>query len=149
MNRYYQRVTIKIMKINTYIKLYAATLAILVIMDLTWLTIIAHQLYIDQIGFLLNPNPDITVVSLTYLVFTVGLLLFVVMPSLRNHERKATHVFLLGGLFGFFVYAAYDLTNYSTVNHWPLLITIIDMLWGFVLSGVTSSLSFLIGKRLM
>jgi uncharacterized membrane protein len=40
--------------------------------------------------------------------------------------------------FGLVTYATYDLTNLATLKDWPLIITIIDLIWGTVLCGLVS-----------
>lgn len=42
----------------------------------------------------------------------------------------------------------YDLTNLATVKDWPLLITIVDLIWGTILSIAVSCVGFLAGKWL-
>jgi uncharacterized membrane protein len=49
-------------------------------------------------------------------------------------------------LFGLVTYAAYDLTNHATVQNWPAAVTLVDMLWGTVLSTVVSGISFTVGS---
>jgi uncharacterized membrane protein len=44
-------------------------------------------------------------------------------------------------LFGLVTYATYDLTNLATIEGWPLAVTAIDLVWGTVLSTVTTLLS--------
>jgi len=52
---------------------------------------------------------------------------------------------IIGGLvFGFVAYATYDLTNLATVKGWPLVVTVIDLVWGSVLSLVISLTTYLI-----
>lgn len=53
---------------------------------------------------------------------------------------------LLGGLFGFFTYTTYDLTNLATLEDWPLKVVVIDIAWGVVLCAAVACCSFLIGR---
>jgi uncharacterized membrane protein len=78
-----------------------------------------------------------------YLLFNVGILVFVVLPSLKADSRKTNIV--LGALFGLITYATYDLTSLATINNWSLIVTIVDMLWGTLLSMVVSFVSFMVG----
>jgi uncharacterized membrane protein len=55
---------------------------------------------------------------------------------------------LLGALFGLVSYATYDLTNLATIKDWPLVVTIVDMIWGTVLAASVSWISYLIGSWL-
>jgi uncharacterized membrane protein len=54
----------------------------------------------------------------------------------------------LGAFFGLVSYATYDLTNLATIKDWPLIVTIVDLLWGAILSGILSYLDFRIGTWL-
>jgi uncharacterized membrane protein len=40
-------------------------------------------------------------------------------------------------------YATYDLTNHATLKNWPAIVTVVDMIWGALLTGVVA----VIGKN--
>jgi uncharacterized membrane protein len=50
---------------------------------------------------------------------------------------------LFGALFGFCVYAAYDLTNLATLRGWPLTVSLVDLAWGAVVTAAAAAASFL------
>jgi uncharacterized membrane protein len=52
--------------------------------------------------------------------------------------------FLSGAMFGLVTYATYDLTNLATLKAWPVTITVIDLIWGTLVTAVTSGLVVLI-----
>jgi uncharacterized membrane protein len=79
------------------------------------------------------------------LLFLLGILFFVVVPGLESASFKAT--LLRAGLFGLISYATYDLTNLATIKDWPVVVTIVDMIWGTFLSVSVSSVGFNFGKR--
>ena len=81
-----------------------------------------------------------------YFLFIAGILVFVVVPGLATNSLKTT--LLRAALFGLITYATYDLTNLATVKDWPVLVTIVDMIWGTVLSTAVSFVSFMAGKWL-
>jgi uncharacterized membrane protein len=130
-----------------YLKLYFATLVGFFAIDMVWLGLVARTFYRKYLGFLMAPNPNWIAAILFYLLFIVGILVFVVVPGLADNSVKTT--LLRAALFGFISYATYDLTNFATVKDWPLTITIVDLLWGTTVSVVVSYISFLIGKWLM
>ena len=66
------------------------------------------------------------------------------MPALGKNSW--IYAMLLGALFGLISYATYDLTNLATLKDWPVLITIVDLIWGAVLSGSVSVITYLIIK---
>ncbi len=73
-----------------------------------------------------------------------GLLVFVIVPSLQTGSTKK--VLILGALFGLITYATYDLTNLATVKDWPWVVTVVDLLWGCILTASVSYMGFLAGK---
>ena len=81
-----------------------------------------------------------------YLLFISGLVVFVISPALEKHSWM--HAVLFGALFGLITYATYDLTNLATLKDWPLLVTIVDLVWGMALSAFVSTVSFLIATKL-
>ena len=130
-----------------YIKLYFATLIAFFVIDMVWLGLIARTLYRNYLGFLLASTTNWYAVILFYLLFILGILVFVVLPGLKDNSLKAT--LLRAVLFGLVTYATYDLTNLATVKNWPVLITVIDLAWGTILSVLVSYISFMVGKRLI
>lgn len=132
------------MTIGFYIKLYLAAVVVFFAIDMVWLGLVARGFYRKHIGFLLSPSPNWAAAIIFYLLFVAGLLIFAVVPGLQ--AGSFGKALLLGALFGFMTYATYDLTNLATVKDWPLTITIVDMIWGVVLSSAVTSLTFLAGR---
>jgi uncharacterized membrane protein len=130
-----------------YIKLYFATLIVFFAIDLVWLGLVARTFYRKYLGYLMAANPNWLAAIIFYLLFVVGILVFVVVPGLADNSVKTT--LLRAALFGLISYATYDLTNLATVKNWPLTITIVDLLWGTTVSVLVSYISFLLGKWLM
>ncbi|MCK6581462.1 MAG: DUF2177 family protein [Anaerolineales bacterium] len=52
-----------------------------------------------------------------------------------------------GALFGLVTYGTYDLTNLATLEGWPVLVTVIDLIWGTFLSAAVTLVSVWAGKR--
>lgn len=127
-------------------KLYLIALPIFFLIDMLWLGIVAKNFYAKQIGFLLRPDVNWVAAILFYLLFIVGLVLFVVVPALE--KNSLSYVLIFGALFGLISYATYDLTNLATVKNWPLLVTIVDLCWGAFLASSVSTLTFLIAHKL-
>ena len=50
---------------------------------------------------------------------------------------------LYGALFGFVVYAAYDLTNLATLRGWPMAVSLVDLAWGAAVSAAACLAAFL------
>jgi uncharacterized membrane protein len=91
-------------------------------------------------------NPNWIAALAFYLLFVVGVLVFVVVPGVEDGSLRTT--LLKGALFGLIAYGTYDLTNQATVKNWPLTITAVDMVWGTALSVAVSYIGFVAGKWL-
>ena len=63
-------------------------------------------------------------------------------------KQSWVHALLYGALFGLVTYATYDLTNLATVKDWPLLVTLVDLVWGSVLAASVSVITYLIANRI-
>jgi uncharacterized membrane protein len=129
-----------------FLKLYAIALPIFFAMDMLWLGVVAKKFYAQHIGLLLKSNINWAAAILFYLLFLVGLVVFVIGPAV---ERGGwSRALLLGALFGLITYATYDLTNLATLKNWPLALTVVDMLWGMVLAANVSCLTCVIAAKL-
>lgn len=129
----------------TGIRNYAIALVIFLAIDIVWLTVISKTLYAQHLGYLIAPKAKLLAALLFYLLFVLGLQFFVLNPALASGSWKMA--LFAGMFFGLVTYATYDLTNLATIKNWPVLITVIDLVWGSVVSGLTSILSFLIIRR--
>lgn len=129
----------------TGIRNYAIALVVFLVIDIVWLTVISKTLYAQHLGYLMAPKAKLLAALLFYLLFVLGLQFFVLNPALASGSWKMA--LFAGMFFGLVTYATYDLTNLATIKNWPVLITVIDLVWGSVVSGLTSILSFLIIRR--
>jgi uncharacterized membrane protein len=129
-----------------YLKLYLVSLFAFFAIDMLWLGLVARTFYRKHLGFLMAPSPNWPAALIFYLLFILGLLVFVILPGLQTGSLKIT--LLRAALFGLITYATYDLTNLATVKDWPLVVTVVDMIWGVVLSVTVSYIGFLAGKWL-
>lgn len=129
-----------------FLKLYFIALPIFLAIDMVWLGLVAKNFYAKQIGFLMKTNVNWTAALIFYLLFIVGLVIFVISPALDKNSWK--QAVLLGSLFGLITYATYDLTNLATVKNWPLIITIVDLIWGTILAASVSLITYLIATKI-
>jgi len=130
--------------ISFYLKLYFTALATFFLIDMFWLGLIARTFYRKYLGYIMTANVNWLAAIIFYLLFIVGILVFVVIPGLETDSLRAT--LLRAALFGLITYATYDLTNLATLKDWPLTVTIVDLMWGVILSTAVSYVSFMAGK---
>jgi uncharacterized membrane protein len=126
-----------------YLYLYLATIPVFFAIDIVWLGLVAKNFYSSQIGHLMGPV-NMPAALIFYLLFIVGIIIFAVSPALST--GSLAKALILGALFGFFTYATYDLTNLATLKDWPIIVTIVDLVWGSFLSASVSGVSYWIGK---
>lgn len=129
-----------------FLKLYFISLLVLLIIDSVWLLFIAPKFYKTHIGFLMTDKPNLVAALIFYLLYIAGLVIFVVQPGLQSHSLLNT--LLKGALFGLVCYATYDLTNQATVNNWPAIVTVVDLIWGTLLTASVSGVVFVIASKL-
>jgi uncharacterized membrane protein len=135
------------MTVINFIKLYFIAVPIFFIIDLTWLGVIAKDLYKKHMGHLMRPVPNWPVAVIFYLLFIIGLIIFVISPAIRNNSWS--YALLYGALFGFFTYMTFDLTSWAVLKDWPWKIVIIDIIWGIVLSSSVSVITYFIYKSIV
>jgi uncharacterized membrane protein len=126
--------------------LYLLTIPVFFIIDMLWLGVFAKGFYRKTLADFLSDRINWAAAIIFYLLFIVGILIFAVIPALEKNTLWYALVF--GGLFGFFTYATYDLTNLATLKNWPLIIVLVDIIWGVILSASVATISFVIGKWL-
>ncbi|MGD2019911.1 MAG: DUF2177 family protein [Thiohalocapsa sp.] len=129
-----------------HLKLYLTLVPVFFAVDLLWLGVIAVDFYQAQIGHLLAPEVDWVAAVAFYLLFIGGIQYFGVRPGLAS--GRIADAALNGGLFGFFTYMTYELTNRATLPAWPLTMVFADTAWGVLLSAVVASIGCWIGLRL-
>ena len=130
-----------------FIKLFLIALPVFFAIDMVWLVLVAKKFYHRQIGFLLKPDINWPAAILFYLLFIAGLIAFVISPALEKHSWL--HALLFGAFFGLITYATYDLTNLATMKNWPLLVTIVDLVWGSFLAASVSLITYFISSRIL
>ena len=116
------------------------------VIDFVWLSIAVKYIYKPSIGFLLLDKPNISAAFLFYFIYILGITVFVLKPNLN--EYQIFDAFWMGALFGLVAYGTYDLTNLATIKNWSLKVTIIDLIWGAILTSVVSSLTIWIMSKI-
>jgi uncharacterized membrane protein len=129
-----------------FLKLYLIALPIFFAVDMTWLGLIAKNFYRQQIGGLLKPDVNWIAAITFYLLFLAGLVFFVIAPAVE--KKQWLHALLTGAFFGLVTYATYDLTNLAVAKDWPLLVTIVDLVWGTTLGAVVATLTYFIAQKI-
>lgn len=127
------------------VKSYISTFVIFMGIDMIWLGVISKKLYAEKLGYLMATKVNWMAAVLFYLIFIVGLLFFVILPAIEKSSWG--YALMAGAFFGLVTYGTYDLTNLATIKDWPILITVIDLIWGSFVSGSTALLSYLLIQK--
>jgi uncharacterized membrane protein len=118
---------------------------IMAVIDAVWLSVIANKFYKSQIGSLLLDKPNMPAAVIFYLVYVLGIVMFVLRPALEKESWQ--YAALYGALFGFVAYATYDLTNLATLKGWTLKLVLVDLAWGALLTAGVATLAYWILHR--
>ncbi len=130
-----------------YSGIYLAALVAFLIIDGLWLGVVARGFYADQLGQLLRPSPNWGVAGLFYVFYVVGIIVFAVMPA---HAQQSWMMAVgYGALLGLIAYGTYDLTNLATIRDWPVTMSIVDMIWGGVLTATVSLAGYFAARSLL
>jgi len=122
-----------------FIKLYALSFASLLALDAVWLTKVAPKFYKSNIGHLMADKPNLLAAGLFYIIYMIGLVVFVVQPAVA--DKSVMYAATRGALFGLVAYSTFDLTSQAVFKEWPIKVTAVDLLWGTVLTAGVCSLA--------
>ena len=132
------------MNILFYLKLYLLTVPIFFLIDMIWLGYVAKGFYRKNLAFILSTEVNWPAAFAFYLIYIVGILVFAVAPAFER--ASFLRALLWGGLYGFFTYATYDLTNLALIKGWPMKVVLVDILWGMILCAAVAASSFAIAR---
>ena len=129
-----------------YLGLYGLTALGFFAIDFVWITRIAQGFYQTHIGHLLRPDPVIGAAVAFYAFYLVGVVVFGVLPGLESESlvRAAG----MGALFGLVAYATFDLTCMALFRDFPLIVVVVDMIWGTILTSGTATIGYYAGRAL-
>lgn len=124
------------------IKLFLAILPIFLLLDYLWLAKLMQGFYLRELGDLARREGDAIKPRLlaavgVYLALPGGIVLFA-LPRVDPARPVASALFW-GMLYGVVVYSVYDLTNRSTLAHWPVRLVAVDICWGGFLCAVVAA----------
>lgn len=107
------------------------TSIIVLFLDSIWIGLIANSMY--KTNFVKTQRSPFKVKPLgafiSYILLISSIIYFGVLSS---------NPLLNGALIGLFIYGIYNSVNYATLSNYSLKVSIIDTLWGTLLSSVTA-----------
>lgn len=125
---------------------YIFALIGLSILDALWLSLMMPLVYRKQLAHLLSSSPVWWAAILFYGLYAFGIYFLVVRQALSNHQDLTT-TFACGVVLGIVAYGTYDLTNLASLNRWPVVLSFLDIVWGGVMTGIVSLLSYWLARK--
>ncbi len=119
------------------IKIIVSVIVPLVVIDALWLYTAGAKLYPQYIRHLTADNLMWAPIVVFYVLYAVGIAVLVVRPLMLS-GASALQIFGMGCLLGLVAYGAYDLTNHATLRDWHWQMTVIDMVWGTLVTGLAA-----------
>jgi len=130
-----------------WIILWIAAAVLFLAIDMVWLLWLGRSIYVTEIGEILRQPPNMAAAGAFYALYITGLMIMVIWPAVQ--AQSVVQGMLYGALLGLVAYGTYDLTNLAVMKGFTTKIAIIDMIWGAFLTGAVSTLTVLIGTRLL
>lgn len=127
------------------IAIYASGLISFLVLDAIWLGSMVPRLYKPAMGDLVADPFQPLPAAIFYLIYAGGLAYFAIQPALAS--GKWSTALVAGAALGFVAYSTYDLTNQATLRGWPLTVTLVDIAWGTIASGLAATISYLALSR--
>ncbi|MCB5272915.1 hypothetical protein BJG92_00427 [Arthrobacter sp. SO5] len=109
--------------------------------DSVWLKS-TSKFYRRNLGHLMADKPNLGYAVVFYVLYIAGIVFFALQPALDGDSWLSALGY--GAALGTFAYATYDLTNAATLKSWPLVIIVVDILWGAVLTGLATVVGWLV-----
>ena len=125
--------------------LVALTGAFILALDIVWLRFATQSVYAPEIGALLRAKPNIPAAAAFYVLYLLGVVIFVVQPAFE--QGSAMRALTYGALFGLVAYGTFNLTNRAVMRGYTTRIAIIDMAAGSLITATTSCLAVWIALR--
>ncbi len=133
------------MDILKWLARFGVVTVLFLAVDMVWLVLVARNFYSKHLGFLMRDPVNWPAALIFYGLFVVGMLFFAIHPALEKDSLG--YAMLAGALFGLMTYATYDLTNLATLKDWPLIVTVVDLVWGTFVSTAVSTGGYLVIKK--
>jgi uncharacterized membrane protein len=123
-----------------YLVGYVVALVAFGAIDALWLSVMGALLYRPTLGDILLAEIRIGPAIAFYLVYPLGVLMLAVLPALKSSSIAAA--IGSGIVLGTVCYATYDLTNFATLRNWTLQLTLLDIAYGAIVSGLAAAVAF-------
>ena len=99
-------------------------------LDGCWIYFFMGTFFKSQVGHLMRADLQWTGVLACYFVMHACLYYFVIRD---RGVQKSADAYIASAIMGLGLFGVYELTNYATIQGWPLKLVIVDTTWGTLL----------------
>jgi len=124
---------------------YFSGLIAMGMLDGAWLSFATSRIYKPGIGPLMADKPVAAAAIIFYLLYAAGMAYLITLPALAAGSLGSA--LTRGAVLGFIAYGTYDLTSLAILRGWPVNVTVIDMIWGAILTGISAGAAYLITRK--
>jgi uncharacterized membrane protein len=128
---------------NAALKPYLAALIVMGILDALWLGALAKDFYRQEMGEQMVAQIRWVPALLFYLAYPAALVALALYPAGQPLGTQIARAALVGLM----AYGVYDLTNLSTLRHWPLRLALVDTAWGTFASTAAGAAAAWVAQR--
>ncbi len=120
------------------------TILLLIIIDFVWIGILNQKTYklaieaVQKTKFEVRYFPGLIVYIAIALIINLWIIPFVKLN--KDKKNMFYHPFINGFLLGALTYAIFDFTNMAIFKDWSYSVSVLDSLWGGVLTGTITSI---------
>lgn len=126
--------------LKPFLTAWGVTALVFLIIDAIWLGLIATSFYRRALGDLMLDQPKLHIAAFFYIGYTFAIVLLASAPAAKS--GSLTQAILYGAVFGLAAYGTYDVTNLSTLKNWPVTMSIVDMIWGTLLTATAAAAGY-------
>ena len=117
---------------------YAVALVVMGVLDALWLGVVASGFYAEQMGALMTDSIRPVPALLFYLLYPLAIVGLALNPVPATRQVAV----LRSAALGLTAYGVYDLSNLATLRGWSVPLTLVDMAWGTLATGVAGALAY-------
>lgn len=123
-----------------YVTAYLAAAVIFAAIDACWITFMGPRIYKPVLGDILADTVKLAPAVAFYLLYIAGIVALAIAPALK--DGGWTRALTSGAVLGVVAYGTYDLTNQSTLKIWASKITLLDMTYGALATGLAAVVGY-------
>jgi uncharacterized membrane protein len=134
---------LKLLKFNIDIDaiiLFIVTLLVFVVIDMLFIYTVSGPMFQQMVPEIQGSPLTLKIfpVFLLYLIMSIALYYFVIMPKKSNLSKLDSQDYISALILGLSIFAVFDLTNLAIFENYSPFITVLDISWGSALFAITT-----------